>query len=189
MLQQETSESLDAYRKELNALIMHCLDIVNDPSPIRHHRPSINNGISKPVASKPEAPSPTATPSIDQTHQRHLSPSSHSTGNLKKRKSEMLHSTDENGTSLDLMKRKKGTSKLIIPQQAATKTATTATKATKATAVTKATTVTTTLPRNPFTKPWLLSRTLSEVTGETTVRRRGRKGVLHGLTLSSTTAI
>lgn len=167
MLQQGNSESLDAYRKELNALIMHCLDIVNDPSPARHHRPSINSSVSKPAAPKLETSTSTSTltPFIDHTHRRHLSPSSHSTGNIKKRKSEMLSSTDENGARPDLMKRKKGTIKLITTQEATT---------------------TTTLPRNPFTKPWLLSRTLSEVTGETTVRRRGRKDVLHGLTLSST---
>ncbi|KAI8339372.1 SWIB/MDM2 domain-containing protein [Chlamydoabsidia padenii] len=130
LLQQETSEPLDAYKKELNTLILQCLDIVSNPTTSQHatvinnHKPSkLHLSTSKKASSS----------SLVQT-------------NHKKR---VVNSDDENETRPQVKKKKR-------------------TKQTEST----------TLPTNPFTKPWLLSSTLREVTGE---RMLSRPGVVKAL--------
>ncbi|KAI8340924.1 SWIB/MDM2 domain-containing protein [Chlamydoabsidia padenii] len=143
LLQQETSEPLDEYKKELNALIMQCLDLVNEPEPspptIKQERPTSSQSSS--------------TASIDQRPNISPPPKA-SRSNGKKRTSEVVDSDDEAGTT----KKKSKT--------------TTAAKKKKKPAK-KRNIDAATLQKNPFTKSWLLSDTLSNLTGEKALSRPG----------------
>jgi upstream activation factor subunit UAF30 len=138
LLQQDTTEPLDEYKKELNALIMQCLDLVNDP----------------PIKEEQQPSPPIKHSSIEQATRRKGSPPPKVPRSNKKRTSAMIDSDDENGGAKSSKKKK---------------TSSTATKKKKP--AKKRNIDAATLQKNPFTKSWLLSDTLSNLTGEKAVRQ------------------
>jgi upstream activation factor subunit UAF30 len=143
LLQQDTAEPLDEYKKELNALIMQCLDLVNDP-PIKEEQ-------------QQQPTPPIKHSSIEQSTRPKSSPPPKAPRSNKKRTSEMIDSDDE-GTKSNKKK----------------KTSSTAAVAKKKKPVKKRNIDAATLQKNPFTKSWLLSDTLSNLTGEKAVRQTKR---------------
>ncbi|ORZ20749.1 SWIB/MDM2 domain-containing protein [Absidia repens] len=161
ILQQGTSEPLDEYKKDLNALIMQCLDIVSETAPpvVKKESPPISSSTSKYSSHLSSAPS---TTSIDQPKRPTPPPPRprSSASNSKKRTSEMIDSDDEDGT--------KSTTSTTSSSKSTKKKSSTPKKPAKKRNVDAAT-----LQKNPFTKSWLLSDTLSNVTGETALSRPG----------------
>ncbi|CAO3591731.1 unnamed protein product [Absidia cylindrospora] len=164
ILQQGTSEPLDEYKKDLNALIMQCLDIVSDSTPpvVKKESPPISS-TSKYSSSNTHFSSAPSTASIDQTKRPTPPPPRprSSASNSKKRTSAMIDSDEEDGI-------KSSTTRTTTTSKSTKKKATTTKKPAKKRNVDAAT-----LQKNPFTKSWLLSDTLSNVTGETALSRPG----------------
>ncbi|KAI8093354.1 SWIB/MDM2 domain-containing protein [Halteromyces radiatus] len=138
LLQQDTSEPLDAYKKELNDLIMQCFQLVEEEKEEKEH-------VKKESSSSPSTPSTwnsTPTTNIIERKPKPTTSSSKPRTN-KKRTTEVIDSEDEDGTT----KKKKRK----VPKKRNVDAAT--------------------LQKNPFTKSWLLSSTLTDVTGEKALSR------------------
>ncbi|CAO3612089.1 unnamed protein product [Cunninghamella echinulata] len=139
ILQRETSEPLEEYKKALSALIIECLDIVNDPTTVNNSSTVVSSNSNNIASTKIKNPSATTSSKKPTTNNKKST--------SKKRSSATIDSDDEDNSNKSTKKIKKTPKKRNIDEAK--------------------------IQKNPFTKSWLLSSTLSDVVGVKTLSRPG----------------